>query len=277
MLAGAEQVRSEDYEPHVWIRWRRHLDSVYFRETDRPRQGRGAARTLSTEGKKPPTGEMPRWRETEHRVRMAAPGTRSMQEQSGPASPAASRDAESSFELLCRAQAGDQASVNLLIQRYLPALRRWAHGRLPGRARGIAETEDLVQESVIHAFSRLASFEHRGSGALLAYLRQVVLNRVREEVRRADRRPLTEGLDSQAIDPSPSPLDAAIGGEAAARYESALAQLRPEEREAVVGRLEMGCTYEELAAMLGKPSPDAARMAVTRALVRLTQEMGRDR
>ncbi len=196
-----------------------------------------------------------------------------MPEQSGPAPPPASPDAESSFELLCRARGGDEGAVNLLIARYLPALRRWAHGRLPARARVVEETEDVVQESVIQAFSRLKGFEYRGSGALFAYLRQIVLNRIRYEIRRVDRRPSTQGLDSDAVDPSPSPLEAAIGSEAAARYEAALGRLRPEEREAVVGRLEMGCTYEELAQALGKPSPDAARMAVARALARLAQEM----
>jgi len=197
-----------------------------------------------------------------------------MPDQSGPTAPPASANAESTFELLGRARTGDEAALNTLIGRYLPALRRWAHGRLPGRARGIAETEDLVQESVTRAFSRLGEFEHRGSGALFAYLRQAVLNQLRDEIRRADRRPRAESLDSQAIDPSPSPLDAAIGSEAAARYDAALGRLRPDEREAVVGRLELGCTYEELAQALGKPSADAARMAVTRALVRLAEEMG---
>ncbi|OFW04793.1 MAG: hypothetical protein A3H96_10285 [Acidobacteria bacterium RIFCSPLOWO2_02_FULL_67_36] len=188
----------------------------------------------------------------------------------------ASSDAESSFELLCRARVGDEEATNLLIARYLPALLRWAHGRLPGWARGMSETDDVVQEAVIRAFSRLETFEHRGSGALFAYLRQAVLNRIRDEIRRAGCRPVPETLDSGEVDPAPSPLEEAIGSEAAARYEAALGRLRPEEREAIVGRLEMGCTYEELAQVLGRPSPDAARMAVTRALLRLAEEIGHE-
>jgi hypothetical protein len=39
--------------------------------------------------------------------------------------------------------------------------------------------------------------------------------------------------------------------------------------------VELGYDYDELAAELGKPSAPAARMAVTRALARLAQEMGR--
>ena len=44
-----------------------------------------------------------------------------------------------------------------------------------------------------------------------------------------------------------------------------------------MARLEMAGTYEELAEVLGKPSADAARMAVGRALARLAKEMGHER
>jgi hypothetical protein len=41
----------------------------------------------------------------------------------------------------------------------------------------------------------------------------------------------------------------------------------------VVARLELGLDNQELAAALGKPSPNAARMAVERAFLRLAAEM----
>jgi RNA polymerase sigma-70 factor, ECF subfamily len=65
----------------------------------------------------------------------------------------------------------------------------------------------------------------------------------------------------------------AIGRESLDRYERALATLEPDEREAIIGRVEMGYSYEELAEALGKPSADAARKAAQRALVRLIQQM----
>jgi RNA polymerase sigma-70 factor (ECF subfamily) len=122
-------------------------------------------------------------------------------------------------------------------------------------------------------FSRLDGFEYRGEGALFAYLRQSVLNRIRNQVRWAGRRPKVDDLDVRMPDEGASPLEAAIGAEAAGRYEAALGRLAPADREAVIGRLELGLTYPELAAALGKPSPDAARMAVARAMVRLTEEL----
>jgi DNA-directed RNA polymerase specialized sigma24 family protein len=44
----------------------------------------------------------------------------------------------------------------------------------------------------------------------------------------------------------------------------------------VISRVEFDLSYAELADVLGKRSPDAARMAVVRALVRLAEEMNRE-
>ena len=50
-------------------------------------------------------------------------------------------------------------------------------------------------------------------------------------------------------------------------------RLRPEDREAIIARIEMGLEYSEVAEALGKPSIPAAHMAVSRALVKLAKEM----
>ena len=181
----------------------------------------------------------------------------------------------SSLTLLERARAGDREALESLIARYLPRLQRWASGRLPPWARDMAETQDLVQEALFQTFKRIERFEPRGEGALHAYLRQAILNRIREELRRATRRPPRSELDSAAEDDARSPLAAAIGQEAIDRYERALARLRPEDRELVVARIELGYTNREIAELLDKPTPNAARMATERAVVRLAKEMGK--
>lgn len=186
-------------------------------------------------------------------------------------------DPATTLDLLTQARAGEQRAVDGLIDRYVPELTRWASGRLPGWARHAIDTDDLVQESLIQVFQRLDAFEYRGEGALLAYLRQTVLNRIRNQIRWADRRPRAEELDADLPEPGVSPLEAAIGAESVERYEAALGRLSPAEREALIGRLELGLTYPELARALGKPSPDAARMTVARAMVRLGQEMRDER
>lgn len=183
---------------------------------------------------------------------------------------------ESTFQLLERARAGDQAAVERLFARHLRPLQRWASGRLPRWARDLADTNDLVQETLLQTFRRIEEFEPRHVGALQAYLRQGVLNRIRNELRRKGRRPEETDLDGVDLAGAESPLESAIGREAVARYERALERLRPEEREAVIAKVEMGCSNEELAEALGKPTAEAARKAVQRALVRLAEEMGRD-
>jgi RNA polymerase sigma-70 factor (ECF subfamily) len=126
---------------------------------------------------------------------------------------------------------------------------------------------------VLRAVTRIQTFESRHEGALQAFLRQAVLNRIRDEIRRTARSPQIAELSDDQSDQQASPLDEAIGSEAVARYEAALARLRPEEREAIVARVEMDRSYDEIAQAMAKPSADAARMTVSRALVRLAEEM----
>ncbi len=183
---------------------------------------------------------------------------------------------ESSIGLLQRARAGDEAALELLVARYLPRLQRWASGRLPGWARDITETQDLVQETLIQTLKRIEAFEPDHDGAFQAYLRQGILNRIRDEMRRAGRRPPAGALDSQVEGTDASPLESVIGAEAVARYERALGRLRPEDREAIIARIELDCSNSEIAELLRKPTANAARMTVERALVRLAEEMRKD-
>ena len=122
--------------------------------------------------------------------------------------------ADTTTRLLARAQAGDADALNDLFSRHVPLLSRWARGRLPGWARDVADTHDLVQETVLQTFKNMRGFEPRGKGALRAYLRQALLNRVRNEIRRVSRRPTIERLDEQA--PAPRIVAASIGDPAGA-------------------------------------------------------------
>jgi RNA polymerase sigma factor (sigma-70 family) len=185
-------------------------------------------------------------------------------------------DAESTFQLLDRVHAGDRVALDLLFARYLKPLQYWARGRLPQWARHSTDTHDIVQDTLLNAFRKIGSFEPRREGAFLAYLRTAVMNRVREEIRRTKSRPAAETFDELDHAHDGSPLDDAIAEETFACYEAALKRLTPEEQEAIIGRVELGLSYEALAQHLEKPSPDAARMAVARALVHLAQEMNRD-
>jgi len=192
-------------------------------------------------------------------------------------SEAAHIDLESTFSLIERARAGDNQALDRLFARHLRPLQRWATGRLPKWARDLADTDDLVQDTLLRTFKRIESFEPRRVGALQAYLRNAVLNRLRDELRRRRRVPESSNLDGIEVVATDSPLETAIGREKVEAYEEALARLQPVEREAIIGRVELGYSYEELALMLDKPTAEAARKTTQRALVRLAEEMKRGR
>jgi RNA polymerase sigma-70 factor, ECF subfamily len=180
---------------------------------------------------------------------------------------------EATVELLNQARDGDASALERLLERCMPPLRRWAHGRLPAPLRGPQETMDLVQNAFRATLQRLDTFEVRHQGALQAYLRTAVLNQIRDLVRQQQRRPQMTELPDTLANHDPSPLERAIGAENLDRYEAAVDRLTRGDREAIIGRIELQYTYDELAVVLGKASPDAARMAVTRALKHLAQEM----
>lgn len=182
---------------------------------------------------------------------------------------------QTTAELLTRARTGDSIALDRICERLLPPLRRWARGRLPQWARDGVDTDDIVQQTVLDTVGRIDAFQPRYQGALQVYARQALNNRIRDEIKRARRHPVETDLDSGHADPAPSPLEEAVGREALERYESALLRLSEETRSAVLLRIEYRLSYREIAKELGKPSENAARMMVTRALIRLAQEMGR--
>ena len=183
------------------------------------------------------------------------------------------RPLESTARLLEGARAGDRAARDRLFERYLPILTRWAHRRLPTGARDLNETDDLVQNTLLKALANLDRFESRGEGAFLAYLRQGLIHAVRDDIRRAVRRPGADALLEQQPDPGPSPFERLMNRETLERYEAALLALTEEQRQAVILRVEMGMSHREIAEALGRPSEDAARMTVARALVRMAELM----
>src|SRR5262249_32745916 len=184
-------------------------------------------------------------------------------------------EAESTFQLIQRFRGGDRQAPEQLFPRHLPRLQRWAKGRRPRSARTAGATPGPVQETLLQTFNRLDVFEPAREGALQAYLRQAVMNRIRDEIRRAGRRPAHVELGEDEVDGDRSPLEKAVGMEEIERYEDALGRLRAEEREMIILRVELGYTYEELARLVEKPTSDAAHKATKRALVRLAEEMAR--
>jgi RNA polymerase sigma factor (sigma-70 family) len=190
--------------------------------------------------------------------------------------PSSDPESLTSFELVVMANAGDDRARTVLLERYSARLNRWAHGRLPQSARGAYETHDLVQDTLIRVWNSLPTFTPRHEGAFQGYVRTILWNRIRDLGRQHNGHP-SDPIDDQFPGRATSPVDEAIGAETLARYEAALGRLRPEDRELIIARVEMGLSYKELVPMFNKPSVPAVTMAVSRALVRLAEEMAHER
>jgi RNA polymerase sigma factor (sigma-70 family) len=180
---------------------------------------------------------------------------------------------ETSFELIEKAKTGDADAQERLVARYRPRIFRWATGRMPGYARDFTDTEDIVQVVVIGLVTNLDSFKYEGEWSLQAYLRKAVVNEIRQQIRRRSRRPdvgpLPDSLESADL----CPHEQAVGKEVFARYNAALDTLSPIEQEAVIAWVELGCSHKDIMLLVEKPTVDAARMFVTRALEKLAKVM----
>lgn len=177
-----------------------------------------------------------------------------------------------SWRLLARARLGDRDALGELVSRCLPALRRFARGRLPRWARDLADTPDLVQDAVVRTLGRLDTLDLQGRGALAAYLREAVRNRIRDEHRQLGRRGQPRELGDALADASPSPLESVVAARRERRYRQALDALDPVDRELIVAHVELGFTHRQLGCMTGR-SANAARMALGRAIRRLAERL----
>jgi RNA polymerase sigma-70 factor (ECF subfamily) len=184
----------------------------------------------------------------------------------------------STRSLLERYRLGKHSALERLLQRETPELRRWARGKLPRWARAVVDTGDLVQDTLARAVPHLSRFESRHRRALQFYLRSAVENRIRDELRRVGRTPPLEPVDDPAAGErlagrEPSPLDVLLEAERDALFTRALADSSETDRQAIVARLRLGYSYEQIALVLGKRSADSARMTVTRAIERLARRL----
>jgi RNA polymerase sigma-70 factor (ECF subfamily) len=184
---------------------------------------------------------------------------------------------ETTLTLVARARQGDRVAIESIAERYQVALKRFARGRLPAAARGLVETDDIVQVALVNSLQRLGRFESQFSGSLLAYLRRAVLNQIRDEIRRAQRRPVTAQLSVQLPASGQDPLQAVLSREALEQYDAALEDLPADQQEAFMMRIEMNCSYREIADALGRPSSESARMLVRRAIDSLARTLRHSR
>lgn len=182
----------------------------------------------------------------------------------------------STVDLLRLVQSGDSGAAEVLLARYRPRLLRWARGQVPRWTRGVMDTEDLVSQTLLAALPKLATFELRHQGALFAYLRRATRNHVVSLARSAEARLLSDGTVGSIADFRPSPVEELLGKERAERVERAFETLDEADQELIFAKNELALNWSEVAAITGRPSADAARVACKRALIKLVEVLADD-
>ncbi|MCG6118841.1 MAG: sigma-70 family RNA polymerase sigma factor [Aquimonas sp.] len=171
--------------------------------------------------------------------------------------------------LLDRARDGDRSARQQLVHRVEPLLRRFAHGRVPQLLRHREDTADLVQLTWLKVLNKLDGIDAREPGAFFAYLRAVLINALRESLRREAGTPVAAGGElaekAEAVVPAES-VDITDW----LAYEQALQRLAAEHRGLVLMRFEFGMSFAEIAAETGE-TPDGVRMKLNRAIARMAQ------
>ncbi|MCC6558519.1 MAG: sigma-70 family RNA polymerase sigma factor [Polyangiaceae bacterium] len=135
-----------------------------------------------------------------------------------------------------------------------------------------AESEELVQETLIAALDAFPSYRAEGSvrAWLFGIARRICGRHTEMRARRKERLRLVH--DTR---PRPDASELAAERERAERTRAALAKLKPSEREAVVLRYEAGLSFKELSIACGVDEA-AARKRVSRALAKLRAELGEE-
>jgi len=181
-------------------------------------------------------------------------------------------------EALARlAQAGDREAFAELVDRHAPSVGRMLSAMVD-RPEQVA---DLVQETFCNAWTALPRYRARCFGG---WVRQIALNCGRQTLRSAwwRRVQLTDQpVESAANGHStsgapgaapPTPCEALLNGERAARIRGAIARLPRAQAEAVRLRFLLGETYTNAAELLGVPE-GTVRSRVHAGVARLRGEL----
>lgn len=135
-----------------------------------------------------------------------------------------------------------------------------------------AEAEELVQETLIAAYDGLGTW--RGEGSVKSWLFGIARRMSGRHTEMKNRRQARLRLVHDT-ERGPGAEELSLERERAEQARSALASLKPSEREAVTLRYEAGLSFREVAAACGVDEA-AARKRVSRALSRLRERLSEE-
>lgn len=188
--------------------------------------------------------------------------------------------------LIRAAQAGDATAREALFARYLPRVRQIVALRMGQRLRQLIEVDDVVQEVLLDAFQGLEKFEPRSEGSFRNWLARCVEREIVDSARTETRKKRGGGAVRRFSDCDSSLLGSSIFGadatspsagvrldELGERIEEALLQLPAYQRDLIVLRALCEMSYAEIAAELGISREETVRVAFSRALRQLKEQL----
>jgi RNA polymerase sigma-70 factor (ECF subfamily) len=186
--------------------------------------------------------------------------------------------------LLVLAREGDKSALNQLYSVYAERVRWMVRFRMSKELRSQLESMDLVQDTLIHAFSGLDSFTYNNEGDFVRWLSKIAENELRGSLKKlhADKRDIRKEVRFDNYGPTTTtgfvgtsqPIQATTPSVIMSKKEDldklskAMDELKPDYRQAIILTKIDGLSYEEIGTRLEK-SPDAVRMLATRAMVAL--------
>ena len=192
--------------------------------------------------------------------------------------------------LVQRAAAGDEAALRRLLLAHHDRLAASIAGQLPNDLRRTISADDVLQETYLVVFRKIREFEPGQAGGFHAWLARIAENRLADLIKGQRRAKRGGGLtpaelrlgndDSTVIDmlqmlaaDSRTPSRKARMHEAAAAVQTALENLKEDNREALRLRYLEGLSVAEMAERMGR-SEGAVHMLCTRGLQSLREELG---
>lgn len=180
--------------------------------------------------------------------------------------------------LVAAARKGEAPAHRELVLRFASPLRKLLAARTPIALRTVTDVEDLAQDTWARAFAHLDTFEFRGVGSFWCWLRRIALNELAMQLRSrgAAKRGTAQALPESGVaprTPAPGPHTQASRGDDLERIERALEALGARQREAVLLRIELDLSFDEIARECSFATPDAARMAVTRGVEQIASRL----
>lgn len=185
-------------------------------------------------------------------------------------------DLLATIDLVTRARQGDRSAAENLFRRYRARLEAFVYARVPMSARRLVDTQDVVQDVCVKILGALDRFQSQGVGSFWCFARSIARNHLIDAARRGGalhETGMREGSGSCPEVIAPGPATEAEGHESAEDFDRALEKLPERVRTSLLMRLELGMEWNVIAEECGYPSPDAARVAIKRALQTIAKEM----